>query len=169
MIRKTFGDFVDKKKRDAVHQLKLIEKLLKKKGLKTENFLEREDGDDPYIFCFNPQKNTSFDGIRIYKIGKLIAFRIQKESKTHPFGQAYPIQIEEMYNDFLTDENAKPHDAGKKVIEAVAKEVRKFFEKCEDSEKDQRRNDIEAQKDPGGNIAMRTGGTDYSALIYSKA
>jgi len=169
MIRKTFGDFVDKKKRDAKHQLELVEKLLKKKGLKTENFLDREGGDDPYIFCFNPQKNTSFDGVRIYKIGNFVAFRIQKESKTHPYGQAYSIQIEEMYNDFLTDKDAKPHDAGKKVIEAVAKEIKKFFEKCQEAEKDQRRDDVEKQKDPSGNIAMRTQGTDYSSLIYSKA
>lgn len=168
MLRKTFGEFVNKQKRDSLKQLNLVEKLLKKMGLKTENFVEENDSEDPYIFCYNPQKNTSFDGIRIYKIGKDIAFRIQKENKTHPYGQAYPIQIEEMFNDFMTEKDAAPHKAGQKVVEAVAKEVRRFFEKCVEAEKDIRRSNIEMQKDPTGNIAMRNQGTDYSSLIYSK-
>lgn len=161
---KTFGDFVDKKKRDAIHQLKLVEQILQKHGMKTENFLETDKG-DTYIFCYNPQKNTDFDGIRIYKIGESIAFRIQKESKTHPYGQAYQIPIEEMFQDFLTDKGSKPDEAGKKVMDSVVKEIRLFFNKCVDAEKNNNDND---DRDDQGNVSMRSQTTDYSALVYNK-
>lgn len=164
MLRKTFGDFINKKKRDAVKHLELIEKLLKKQGMKVEKFFE--DADEPYVFCFNPTKNTSFDGVRIYTIAGQIAFRVQKESKTHPYGRAYPLNIEEMFEDFLTDEGINEQEAGKKVIEAVNKEVRRFFEKCVDAEKDDRQQEKEDEAE--GGIAIRGQNTDYSNLINNK-
>lgn len=166
---KSFGEFVDKKMRDAVKQLKLVEKLLKKQGLKVESFLENTD-DEPYVFCYNPSRTGSFDGIRIYKIADKIAFRIQKESKTHPYGKAYSIPIEEMFQDFLEDQKVKEEEAGKKVIESVAREVRKFFEKSADAERDERMSGIEGQMgDSAGSVAIKSTGSDYSSLIYNKA
>lgn len=175
MIRKTFGDFVNKKKRDALKELRLIEKMLKKHGLRVENHLEDIDGEDPYIFCYNTSKDGSFDGIRIYKIADSIAFRVQKESRTHPYGRAYPLEIEQMFNDFLEDEDTSEDKAGKKVIEAVVKEIRKFFEKSSEIERNDRKvafGDASAGDQPGGGtggIAIRQQGTDYSSLIYSKS
>lgn len=175
MIRKTFGDFVNKKKRDALKELRLIEKMLKRHGMRVENHLEDSDGEDPYVFCHNTSRDGSFDGIRIYKIGDKIAFRVQKESQTHPYGRAYPLEIEQMFNDFLEDEDTSEDKAGKKVIESVVKEIRKFFEKSSEIERDERKSafgDPTADGQPGGgvgNIAIRQQGTDYSSLVYSKA
>jgi hypothetical protein len=166
MRNKSFGDFVDKKRRDTKRQLGLIEQLLKKQGLRTEGFLENSE-DDPYVFCYNPSKSASFDGIRIYKIADIIAFRIQKESKTHPYGAAYSLPIEEMFQDFLNDEKIKEQEAGHKVIEAVSREVRKFFDKSSEAERDERMQDIEGGSQ--GNVAIRGQANDYASMIYSKS
>ncbi len=166
MRNKSFGEFVDKKQRDAIHQLELLEKALRKGGMKLESYLN-EDDNDPYVFCFNPLKNGSFDGIRIYKIGDQIAFRIQKESKTHPYGRAYPLNIEEMFNDYLTDEGIKEHEAGKKVIESLTKEIRKFFDRCASIEKDERDSDI--SDDDSMQIAMKGSVSDYSTQVTTNS
>lgn len=165
MRKKSFGEFVDKKKRESIRQLKLLKQILEAKGMKVENFLESSEDAEPYIFCFNPTKSGSFDGIRIYKIGAHLAFRIQKENKTHPFGSAYQLPIEEMFHDFLTDEGTDELKAGKKVMEAVNKEIRNFFDKSIEAERENREKEVDKDK---GSITLRTGGADYSALVYNK-
>jgi hypothetical protein len=62
MRRKSFGEFVDKKKRECVRELGLVKSLLERSGMKVENFLENDSEDEPYIYCLNPTKNGSFDG-----------------------------------------------------------------------------------------------------------
>jgi hypothetical protein len=170
MRHKSWGDFVDKKKRESIRQLKILSQLLERNGMRVERFLEDSadhDG-DPYVFCFNPNRNGSFDGIRIYNIGESIAFRIQKENKTHPYGSAYSIPVEDMFKDFMSDKDIDEQKAGMKVIEAVGKEVKKFFERTIEAEKDERRLSIDRDKDQAGSILAKTTGTDYSALVYSK-
>jgi hypothetical protein len=126
-----------------------------------------DEDHEPYVFCHNPSKNSSFDGVRIYKIGTDLAFRIQKESKTHPYGAAYPLPIESMFNDFLSDEGIDESQAGKKIIESVGKEIKKFFDKSAEAERNDRKNTIE--KEAEGSVLVRTTGTDYSSLVYNKA
>ena len=166
MRHRSFGEFMDKKKREGIKQLKLIGKLLEHTGLKIDSFVYADDPDeDPYVFCYNPSRNSSFDGLRIYKIGDQLAFRIQKENKTHPYGSAYPLNIEEMFNDFLTDEKTDEKKAGTRVIEYVGREIKRFFEKSIEAEKDARDSEIEGM----GDVMVRSTGTDYSALIFSKS
>lgn len=175
MLRKTFGTFVEKKKRDGVRQLKLIEEMLRQHRLRVEAHLQAEDGGDPYIFCYNPSKDSSFDGVRIYKLGDQIAFRVQKENSTHPYGRAYPLDLEAMFNDYLEDEDTDEEKAGRKVMESVVKELHRFFALSGEVEKKERRQafgDPAAGDEPGGqmgNIAIRQSGSDYSSLIYSKS
>ena len=40
MRNKSFGDFVDKKKRESIRQLRLVKQLLEHSGMKVDNFLE---------------------------------------------------------------------------------------------------------------------------------
>ncbi len=167
-MRKNFGDFIDKKQRDALTQLELMRKLLERNGMKIESYLETDDTDDPYIFCFNPSQNGSFDGIRIYKVGDRLAFRIQKENRTHPYGKAYSLEIEEMFHDFLSDQGIDQRKAGEKVIEIVTKEVKKFFDKSVDAEKEERKSNVEGDSENAGNVLVKTTGTDYSSLVYNK-
>lgn len=167
MRRKSFGEFVNKKKRDSIEQLEIVKQMLERNGLRVDNFLSNTD--DPYVYCFSPSKNGSFDGIRIYKIGDQIAFRVQKEAKTHPYGSAYPLPIEEMFHDFLSDDGTEQRQAGKKVMESVAKEIRSFFEKSVEAEKEERDKIIDQGKESQGNVLVKTTGTDYSALIHTKS
>lgn len=166
MRHRSFGDFVDKKKRESIRQLKLVKSMLESTGMKVENYLDLDDEDhEPYIFCYNPTKSNSFDGIRIYKIGSDLAFRIQKESKTHPYGSAYPLPIETMFYDFLSDDDVDEKKAGKKIIESIGKEIRKFFAKSSEADKNERDKNID---DNSGDIIVKSTGTDYSSMIYSK-
>lgn len=152
---------MDKKKREEIHQLNLIGKLLERNGMKTDNF---SDGEDPYIFCSDPAKNSVFNGVRIYKAGDQFAFRIQKERKTHPYGAAYPLPIEEMYDDFLSDEKTDELKAGKKVVEAVSNEIRRFFDKSAEAERKEREKDSLNN----GDVIARSIGSDYSTKIWSR-
>jgi hypothetical protein len=166
MFHRTFGDFVNKKKRDGIKHLEIMEKLLRKQGLRVESFLGG-DSDDPYVYCFNPGKNTSFDGIRIYSIAGKLAFRVQKENKTHPYGRAYPLDLELMFEDFLQDEGMDEQKAGKKVVEAVGQELKRFFDKSVEAERGERETGLESDKEDG--IGVRAGVTDYAALINHKS
>lgn len=169
MRKNTFGQFVDKKKRESIDQLTILKKVLEHGGMKVENFLTTDSEDDPYIYCISPTKNGSFDGVRIYKIGEQLAFRVQKENKTHPYGSAYPLPIEDMFHDFLSDEHMDQTQAGKKVIESVGKELRRFFDRSLEAERVERERNIEADRDNGGSVFVRSGGTDYASLVYNKA
>jgi len=159
-----FIEFIDRKEREAKKQLKIIEHILAKHGMKVKDHL---DDDDPFLFVYNPKKNTFFDGIRIYKIGDQIAFRIQKEEKTEPFGKAYGMDIEDMFTDLITDN--KPEEAGKKIMQAVTTEVKKFFDKSALAERELR--DREFDQNPWGKVVVRSSdfGMDYSNLTYMKA
>jgi hypothetical protein len=53
--------------------------------------------------------------------------------KTHPFGKAYQLNLEEMFGDLLAD-HRNPEEAGKQVIKAVTEEVKKFFDKTASAE-----------------------------------
>lgn len=158
----TFVEFVDKKEREAKQHLKIVKKLLESQGMKVSDHLK---ADDPYLFLFNPtENNVSFEGIRIYKIGSTLAFRIQKEEETHPFGRAYPLDIEEMFNDLLVDHH-KPEEAGKRVIKAVRDEMVEFFKKTSEAEKDLRNFEFDPN-DPFSRVAVRSNNMDYSNTMY---
>lgn len=160
----TFVEFVDKKEREAKKHLKIVKKLLESQGMKVADHLK---ADDPYIFVYNPGQNVAFDGVRIYQIGSQIAFRIQKEENTHPFGRAYPLPVEDMFNDLMSD-NHKPEVAGKKVIQSVTEEVKSFFIKSAEAEKDLQQTQFGNASDPMNKIAIRSTGSDYSNLVYTK-
>ncbi len=159
-----FVEFIDKKERETKKQLKIIEKILLSHGMNVKDHL---DDDDPYLFVYNPKKSTFFEGVRIYKVGNQISFRVQKEEKTEPFGRAYPMNIEDMFEDLIGD--YKPHDAGVRIMMAVTNEVRKFFERSAIAEKEIR--DKEFERDPWGKVVVRSSdyGMDYSNLTYMKA
>lgn len=162
---KSFGDFIDKKQRDSMKQLKIIEQMLTRQGFKVDDFMTEHE-DDPYIFVQNPNRNTSFDGVRLYKIGETLAFRIQKESETHPYGNAYALEIEKMFDDLMSEEDMDEIKAGNLVMKAVAKELTSFFEKSENAEEEQRAGELSMSDD---NVMIRSTGTDYSSQIYSKS
>jgi hypothetical protein len=155
-----FFEFVDRKQRETLRHLGLIERLIAKTGkLQAEKFFEEEE---PYLYVKTPIKSLGFDGIRIYEIGDMIAYRIQKENKTLPIGSAYPLNIEDMFNDFM-GENMKEDEAGHKVIENIVLELVKFFEKSAKAEEE-----LDDSPVQGPPTLIKSAGNDYSSLVLGK-
>lgn len=157
-----FLEFLTRKQREGKKHLKLIERLLRKGGMQIYSHLE-DDEEQPYIFVKAPGEKLSFDGIRIYEIGEMIAYRIQKEEKTHPFGKAYMLDVEDMFNDFMS-ENMKEEEAGNKVIESVVEELKKFFSKSEKAEQEMKNNVSD-----GSGLIIKTGGNDYASTVLNRS
>lgn len=125
-----FSSFIDKKNKQARYELGIVRDLLKESDFKVEDFTKDEN---PYIFLKNPiGNNLDFEGVRIYKIGSNLAYRIQKESKTEPYGQAYGLNLEEIFSDLVTD--MPEEKAAKQVKKAIIEEFKNFFQKSEDAQ-----------------------------------
>ena len=165
-MRSSFKEFIDKKSREAKKQLETIKKILGREGMKVTSFLEEEE---PYLYLTNPSGNLPFDGVRIYKIGGNMAFRIQKEAKTHPYGKAYMLDIEDMFGDIITDDDMNERKAGEEIIKSVVHEFRKFFSKSSEADKENRANDLDQQRDPTNFSVSSSTGTDYSNRVQSNA
>jgi hypothetical protein len=110
---------------------------------------------------------VSFEGVRVYKIGSQMAYRVQKEEKTHPYGKAYRSDLEEMFNDFVSD-HMDEEKAGKKVMKTVVEELQKFFKASASAEEELMTGDFGGD-DPMGKIVIKSTGTDYSNLVHAKA
>ncbi len=158
-MKTDFHSFLDKKGRDAKKQLKIVKEILSKHGLKVQDFLEGDE--DPYIYVQNNQGGSSFGGVRVYKIGDMIAYRTQKQPKTYPYGNAYTLKINDMYNDLVSDDT-KEEEAGKQVIESVAKEIKKFFEVSLKADREAQKKMMTDPTDPLNRVLITTTGTDYS-------
>jgi hypothetical protein len=156
---KVFLEFIDRKQREAKRQLKIVEKSLRKGKLHVYSHIE---DDDPHLFVKANNKKLSFEGIRIYHIGDGIAYRVQKLEKTEPYGKSYALNVEEMYNDFMS-ENMDEKEAAEKVMEAMVNEIKKFFHHSAQAEDKLRT----GQKDGVGMI-VKTGGSDYSSTVLNR-
>ena len=160
---KSFLEFVDKRTRESKKQLGILKRVLEKGGMSVVDFSEEED---PHLFL-KGSKNLSFEGVRIYKIGGEIVFRVQKEENTHPYGTAYPIQVEEMYDDIISDEMDE-EKAGKEVIKSISEEMRKFFNRSDKAEKEIRSIEFGNNNDSMGSVLASSTGTDYANQVLSK-
>jgi hypothetical protein len=156
-----FREFVDKKNRKAKKHLGIIKEILQKNNMKVDDFLENQD--DPHIFLHSPDKNLSFDGIRIYEIADNISYRTQSQKNTHPFGKAYLIQLEEIFNELMA-ENMKEEEAGNEVIKELVEELNGFFKKSAEAE-----DDLRTDADGVGKILIGSNGTDYANLVFTKS
>jgi hypothetical protein len=159
-MKKSFKEFIDKKQRDAAHQLKTIKKLLEKNGFTVESYLTK---DDPYIFLNSNNDQLSFGGVRIYKIGSTIAYRVQKENITHPYGASYCLNVEDMYNDLLS-EYGDEEKCGKIVINSVVAEFISFFKKSHKSERQLSAEELERN----GKFVSKNATLDYSSSVANQ-
>ena len=159
---RNFKDFLNKKVRKSKKQLSVVKEVLEQQGIHVTDHLNE---DDPYIFVKNSTgKKTSFGGVRIYKIGDQIAYRVQKEEKTHPYGVAYSLDLENAFADFLTD--MKEEEAVEEIIKAVGIEIKAFFEKSSEAENSIKRIQI-SKDDPIKTTSVKNLGTDYGATIFT--
>ena len=159
----TFLEYVDKKQRESKRHRRIVAKLLESGGLKVRKNL---DDESPYIFVAVPRKKMSFEGVRVYKIGNHMAFRVQKEEKTQPYGKAYPLNLEDMFRDYISD-HMDEEKAGKLVVKSVVQEMQKFFKQTMEAEKEIMQGDF-SQSDPLGRVIIKSTGTDYSQMVHNK-
>lgn len=161
---KNFNEFVTVKSMQTKKELRTLKKVLENQGMSVQEFLE---DDDPYIFLKTNGSNLSFDGVRIYKIGDIMAYRIQKQNNTHPYGQAYSLPVQEIFDTFLSEKGSE-EKAGKEVMKAIAEEFKSFFDKSSKAEKELRGSIVMTQNDPMGRIVVQTTGTDYANMVHSR-
>ena len=162
---RSFRDYYENKIRQTIKQLNIVAQVLEKSGFKVDHFLG-EQFDEPYVYVYNPAQNTSFDGVRLYKIGDKIAYRVCREAKTHPYGNAYSLEIELMFDDLMEEGDSKPEDIGHKVMEMVSKELHTFFEESSKAEKPSAED--ERNMDGMGFVNIRNPlGGDYSSMVHA--
>lgn len=136
-----FNKFLEYKNKETKKQLEIIKKVLESKNFKVEEFLDNES---PYIFV-KSFVSLPFDGIRIYKIGSNMAYRIQNENETQPYGKSYPLNIEKAFSDLVSDMNEE--EAGKEIINSLGKEIVSFFKESEKAQQELNINNFE-KSDP---------------------
>lgn len=140
-----FNKFLEYKNKETKKQLEIIKKLLESKNFKVKSFFDIES---PYLFV-KSFVSLPFDGIRIYKVGSNIAYRIQNESETQPYGKSYPLDIEKAFSDLVSDMNEE--EAGQEIINSLGKEIVSFFKESEKSQQELNLNSFE-KSDPSISI-----------------
>jgi hypothetical protein len=119
-----FTAFLDKKTNQARKELEILRDVLKEGGVEVKEFLK---GGDPYLFVPSTKKSLEFGGVRVYKIGSGVAYRIQNEAETQPFGASYPLGVEKMFYDLIGDMGEE--EAAEEIKKAVVEEFKNFFDK----------------------------------------
>lgn len=160
----TFLEFVNKRKRDGKKHLTILEKVFKHQKLAVKSFM---DEDTPYLYLIAPGDSVNFGGVRVYQVGDNIAYRVQKQEHTEPFGRPYLLDMDEMYEDFMMDD-IKEEEAAKRIVQAVSDEMSRFFRKSKEAEQDFQDMQFDRQTDSMGKIILRPTGSDYSNSIYNK-
>ena len=167
----TFLEYIDKTDDSVNKKLTLLRKALEKKGYRVKDFINNDE--DPHIFIFCLPKVSTFEGVRFYLLGDILAFRPQKKVDTEPYGKAYSFSIQDMYDDMIldygdSDDEEKPI---KKLLEKMADEMQRFFKKSKDAEEELIKiqlSDIDDKDSKADGIVVNTTGTDYASRIYSR-
>jgi hypothetical protein len=160
----SFREFVDNKQRQAIKHMHLLGKLLETSGFNVKDYAKSHFA-EAYLYVYNPFKNTSFDGVRIYNIGDKLAYRVQREHDTHPYGTAYALDIDLIYEDYV-DEGEK--EIAQKVLETVANELRAFFKESSRAEKALEKGDMDRDGALGMVYIRNPLGGDYSNMVMDR-
>lgn len=124
-----FSSFLDKKMNETRKQLKIVGELLERSDFKVDCFVNDED---PYIYVHADQDGLSFDGVRVYKVGDELAYRVQRESGTAPYGAAYGLGLEDIFGELIAD--MKEEEAARKIEKALGQEFKNFFKKSSEAQ-----------------------------------
>jgi hypothetical protein len=162
----TFLEYSYAQKKESKQRLSLIKKCLEKDGLKVDDVTEDVK---PYIFCYTPLKNLSFDGVRIFENGSTMSFQTSKSKDTLPYGMSREMPINDLFYQICEFQSDKTK-ATEELIREIAKILRIFFKHSKEAEDELMGRVIDGQSgnDKAGAIVVRNAGTDYSNNIYSK-
>ena len=154
-----FSSFLDIKNKETKKELEIIKEILSN-NFSIEDFLSKED---PYIYL-KATDDAPFQGVRIYKIGSNIAYRIQNESETEPYGKAYPLNLEEIFNDIISDMDEE--EAGETVASALVAEFHSFFKKSAEAQKNFMMGVFDKKDISSSTIVTSSNSGDFSNSIY---
>ena len=164
----TFLEYSYAKTEESRIKLRLIKKCLEKDGLKCEEIV---DDVKPYLFCYTPLNNLSFEGIKISENGSTMSFQTSKNKNTLPYGTPRELPVNDM---FFQIKEIKPDQekAMEILVKEVAKLVRHFFMQSKVAEDDLMGKVIDGTSgsDKAGSIVVRNmdASNSYSNQIYSK-
>jgi hypothetical protein len=156
-----FSSFIDIKNKQTIKQLEILKEILSK-DFQIETYLENED---PYIYL-KAKKDTPFQGVRVYKIGSNWAYRIQNESQTEPYGKAYPIDLEKMFEDIIPDMSEE--EAGGVIADALVEEFNNFFDKSAKLDKEFSVGQFNKNDISNSSVIVGSNSGDFSNSIYNK-
>jgi len=162
-----FNEYVNRHHFMAKKRLRLLMNVLEKDGLKVEDFTHDEH--EPYIFVYAYPVPTTFEGVRFYMHGDILAFKTQKKPETQPYGEAYELDLQTMLMDIFDNEKDKSEKHITKVLmKLVGRELRDHFKKAKAAEQDLLTGQVTDDKRTAGQIVIRNTGTDYSNTVFSK-
>lgn len=166
---KTFLEYqLHRIKQEHPKKLKLLSKMLTQSGLFVHDNTEDEDC---HIFVSAIPQPEEFEGIRIYFLGNVCSYRVQKMKDTEPYGKSYLLDLQKMFDDILMEKGNKASnkDCVEALIERCGKEIRKFFSQSIKDEDDYIQSQIDNETGPDAGSAMiaPTYGTDYASHVYS--
>lgn len=153
-----FSSFLDVKNKETIKKLETIKNILSKSFI-VEAFLEKSD---PYIYI-KSNENLPFEGVRIYKIGSNFAYRIQNESETQPYGKAYILNLENTFNNIISDMSEE--EAGEFVAQALVQEFDSFFKQSSEAQKEYMLGKFD-KKDITNSTIVSSNSGDFMNSIY---
>lgn len=148
-----FSSFLDKKMNEDRRRLKIVRDIIAESELKVEEFL---DDKDPYLFLQDPKDELDF-GVRIYRVGSELAYRIQRTKDTQPYGEAYPLDLESAFADLVSDMDEE--EAADKIKKAVVEDLKLFFRKSSEAMDELSAN---GSDDGTGRVIVSSGNGDIS-------
>ena len=166
---KTYFEYqVHRIKQDNPKRLKTLMKCLIQSGLFVNDHTEDEDC---HIFVTAIPEPEEFEGIRIYCLGNICAYRVQKLKDTEPYGKSYLLDLQKTFDDILEEKGMKTSnkDCVEAFIERIGKELRKFFKTSIEDEEEfiQSQIDVEDKTDPADAAILPAYTQDYSSSVYS--
>lgn len=164
----TFLEYSYAKIKESKKKLELVKKCLEKDGLKVSEVTEDVK---PFIYCYTPLKNLSFDGIRIFENGSTMSFQVSKSKDTLPYGMPREIPVNDMFYQ-ISEFESDPSKASEELVKEIAKLVRNFFKQSKLAEDDLMGKVIDGTtgNDKAGAIVIRNMDANqaYSNTIMSK-
>lgn len=148
-------------------KLKLLLSALTKAGMFVLDKTDMEK--DPHLFVQAIPQPEEFEGIRIYILGNICAYRVQKLKDTEPYGKAYLLDLQGMYDDSIRELGTK---GDKKfyiedLLSKLGNKLKKFyFDSIRDEEEYiQSQLDGEDMTDIGSAMVVPTNGGDYANKV----
>jgi hypothetical protein len=152
-------------------RLKDLYRLLKAGGLVVVD--KTNEQNDPHLWVQAHPTPQEFSGIRVYLLGNICAFRVQKLETTEPYGKAYLMDLQGIFDKILEKMGNKAQksskEAVKELIKSVSGEINAFYHDSIKDEEEFVQDQLYGpeRSDVGGAALVPSSGFDYSMKVYA--